>query len=109
MTEDREQSDVTVLGAPDRGRFEVRVDGSLAGFADYERRDGRIVFTHTEVDDAYEGRGLGSALASGALDSAREDGTRVVPLCSFIAGYIDRHDEYADLVDHEMMATIDRG
>lgn len=83
-------------------RFEARIDGSVAGFVDYERRDDRVVFTHTEVDPSFEGRGVGGALAKTALDQVRDHGERVVPLCEFIAAYIDRHAAYADLVDHQL-------
>lgn len=88
---------------PEESRFEVVADGVVAGSARYQRRGGRIVFVHTEIDPAHEGQGLGSALARGALDAARERGEPVVPLCSFIAGYIERHEEYADLVDRDLM------
>lgn len=88
---------------PERGRFEVVVDGVVAGFARNQRRGGRIIFVHTEIDPAHEGRGLGSILARGALDAARGRGEPVIPLCPFIAGYIERHAEYADLVDRDMM------
>ncbi|MEZ5170545.1 MAG: GNAT family N-acetyltransferase [Acidimicrobiia bacterium] len=86
----------------DADRFEVFFDGMLAGRAEYVDRSGRWVFTHTEIDDAYEGKGLGSALAKGALDEVRRRGDRVVALCPFLRGWIDRHDEYGDLVDEEM-------
>ena len=80
-------------------RFEITVDGEVAGFAQYRRdEDGTLTFTHTEVEDAYEGRGVGSELLRGALDAARAEGARVVPLCPFVRGYIERHAEYADLV-----------
>jgi uncharacterized protein len=79
-------------------RYEIRVDGRLAGFAQYRVRDGVLVFTHTEVDAEYEGQGVGGALARGALDDVRSRGAQVVPLCPFIKGYIDRHPEYQDLV-----------
>jgi uncharacterized protein len=82
----------------ERHRYEIRADGEVAGFAAYRMRDGAVVFTHTEIDEAYEGQGLGSALAKAALDDIRASGAAVVPLCPFIKGYIDRHDEYADLV-----------
>lgn len=88
-----------VTDAPARRRYEVTVDGELAGFAEYRDLDGARVFTHTEVFDRFEGRGVGSALARGALDEARRSGRRIVALCPFIAGYLRRHDEYADLVD----------
>ena len=87
-----------VRDAPDRSRYEVTVDGELAGFAEYRDQDGARVFTHTEVFDAFEGQGVGSALARGALDAVRAAGTPVVAKCPFIAGYIERHDEYQDLL-----------
>ncbi len=80
-------------------RYEAYVDGELAGSAYYELDDKRIVFTHTEVDDRFEGKGVGSALARFALDDVRASvGRRVVPRCPFIKGWIERHPEYADLV-----------
>ncbi|GAA0278831.1 GNAT family N-acetyltransferase [Actinomadura nitritigenes] len=80
------------------GRYEIRVDGGLAGFAEYERRGGAVVFTHTEVDPAFEGKGIGSALARGALDDVRAKGDPVVPLCPFIKKWIEKHPDYQDLV-----------
>lgn len=88
-----------VTDNPAAGRFEARLDGELAGSAYYTRRDTRVVFSHTEVDDAFEGQGVGSALVRGALDAVRARGERAVPSCPFIAGYIDQHPEYQDLVD----------
>jgi hypothetical protein len=80
-------------------RFEASVEGSLAGFADYQETNGRLVFTHTEVDPASSGQGVGGALARYGLDEARRQHLRVVPICSFIARWIERHPDYADLVD----------
>ncbi|REE98978.1 GNAT family N-acetyltransferase [Thermomonospora umbrina] len=79
-------------------RYEIRLDGRLAGFAEYRLRDDTVAFTHTEIDPEFGGRGLGSALARGALDDVRSRSLRAVPHCSFIKGYIDRHPEYAELV-----------
>ena len=90
--------DVSVADNPTESRFELHADGELAGFAAYHRSQGQIAFTHTEVDDAYEGQGLGSRLAATALDAAREEGLAVLPSCPFIRGYIAEHDEYVDLV-----------
>jgi len=80
-------------------RYEIHVDGQLAGFADYTTQPGVIAMPHTEVDPAFEGRGLGSRLARAALDDIRHQGMHVAPNCPFIATYIRRHPEYADLVD----------
>lgn len=90
--------DAEVVDVPQASRYELRLGGRLIGLAVYRRRDGRIAFTHTEVDESCEGRGFGSRLAAAALDDARRDGLAVVPLCPFIAHYIERHPEYAQLV-----------
>lgn len=95
-----------VRDVPDRSRYEAIVDGALAGFAAYRMRDGVRVFTHTEVSDAFEGRGVGSALVRGALDDVRASGGRLVALCPFVHSFIERHDEYADLVDTGLDARL---
>ena len=83
----------------DLDRFEVFEGDELAGFSEYKRSDGSISLRHTEVDDRFEGRGLGSALARGVLDAARDDGLGVLPHCPFMAAYIREHpDEYLELV-----------
>jgi uncharacterized protein len=88
-------------------RYEVFVDGTMVGFARYVRRGGRAYFVHTEIDPRHEGSGLGLSLAHAALDAQRDRDELVVPLCPFIRGYIERHPEYADVVDEAMLATID--
>lgn len=93
-------STIEVTDHPDRHRYEVTVDGRLAGFAAYRLRgEDRIVFTHTEVDDAFEGQGIGGRLAQGALDDVRTKGERlVIALCPFISAWLRRHPDYQDLV-----------
>ena len=91
-------SDVQTTDNAEAQRYEARVDGGLAGFAQYRVEGDRVVFTHTEVDDAYEGQGVGSSLARAALDDVRTSGRSVVPECEFIRGWIDKHPAYADLV-----------
>ncbi len=93
-------SDLQVTHDEDQKRYEARVDGELAGSAYYDAADDLIVFTHTEVDEAFEGHGVGSALARFALDDVRADGRRkVVARCPFIKGWIDRHPDYQDLLE----------
>jgi uncharacterized protein len=87
-----------VLDDPERSWYEARIDGHRAGVAAYRLDGGVIIFTHTVVEDAYDGRGVGGALARTALDDARARGLGVVPQCPFIAGWIERHPDYADLV-----------
>jgi predicted GNAT family acetyltransferase len=89
---------------PDAARYEAHVGADLAGFAAYRWRGERIVFTHTEVDPAFEGQGIGSALARFALDDVRSRGLIAVPLCPFISAYLRRHPEYADIVEHDPLA-----
>ncbi|GAB3262221.1 GNAT family N-acetyltransferase [Nocardioides dilutus] len=92
-------SDVQVSDNPGESRFEAHVDGELAGFAAYDNTDDLIVFTHTEIFDAFEGQGVGSALARSALDAVHADGTRkVLPRCPFIRRWIEKHPDYQDLV-----------
>lgn len=84
-----------VTDNPEAQRFEAHVDGRLAGFAEYQLTDALMVFTHTEVDPAFEGKGVGSDIARFALDHLRADGTRqALPVCPFITGWIQRHPEY---------------
>jgi uncharacterized protein len=93
-------ADVEVTDNEAEKRFEARLGGELAGSAYYDTADDLIVFTHTEVDDAFEGQGVGSALARAALDAVRADGRRkVVARCPFIKAWIDKHPAYQDLLE----------
>ncbi|MEV4656228.1 GNAT family N-acetyltransferase [Micromonospora sp. NPDC049301] len=83
---------------PAKHRFEILVDDALAGFTAYLLRGEVLVFTHTEVDPAFQNMGVGGALIRGTLDQVRARGGTVVPQCPFMAAYIDKHPEYADLV-----------
>ena len=89
---------IKVTDAPDRHRFEA---WSTASSPDSPATcaDGVIVFTHTEVDPAFEGHGVGGALARAALDEAAARGLRVRALCPFIAGWIARHPDYQHLTE----------
>jgi predicted GNAT family acetyltransferase len=79
-------------------RYEMQVEGHTALVQYRDERDGTVRLIHTEVPDALEGRGIGSSLARGVLEAIRAEGRTVVPQCTFIAAYIDRHPEYHDLV-----------
>ena len=78
-------------------RYELTVDGHVA-FIAYEPMAGGRVFVHTEVPSALEGRGVGGRLVKGALLDMRSRGWKVQPDCTFVASYIERHPEFADLV-----------
>ena len=96
-----DSDDVRVVDESERSRFEIRAGGELAGHAEYRLPPGRMVLTHTEVDDRFQGRGLAGRLARTALDSARERDLLVTPLCSYIADYIRKHPEYVSIVDEQ--------
>lgn len=78
-------------------RYEVRVDGHLS-VCEYEDVEGRRVFTHTLVPPELRGRGIAEQLVRAALADARADGRKVVPACSYVARFIERHREYHDLL-----------
>lgn len=95
MTEKNENLEVRHNTGEDR--FEVQAENQIA-VLNYTERGNTITFTHTGVPSALEGRGIGSKLVHAGLEYAREKGYRVVPLCWFVAGYIDRHPEYQNLL-----------
>ncbi|MCT4353362.1 N-acetyltransferase [Streptomyces sp. Je 1-79] len=82
-----------------RHRYEILVDDRHAGLTAYRDRDGRRVFFHTEIDDAYAGRGLASILVEQALTDVRASGLRIVPVCPYVAKFLKKHEEFADLAD----------
>jgi predicted GNAT family acetyltransferase len=90
----------------DRSRYELVVDGEVAGFVQYSMRGGRLILVHTEIDEARAGHGLASILVSGVLDDVRRRRLLIVPICPFVEGYVERHPEYDDLVDHEMFDKL---
>lgn len=94
-----ETDERTVVHVPERSRYELRIGDDVVGRVTYRRDGERIVLEHTVVDQQRRERGLGSTLARGALDDLRAEGLRLVPQCPFIASYVRRHPEYADLVD----------
>ena len=91
-------SELVVRDDPQELRYEAIRDGRLVGVIRYRIEPGVVVLVHTEVDEAVEGTGVGSQLVRGALADLRARGLRVVPLCPFVAAYMRRHPEDADLV-----------
>jgi predicted GNAT family acetyltransferase len=89
---------VTVRDNTELSRYEILVDDDVAGFSRYTDQAGGRVFIHTKIDPDYEGQGLGSQLARAALDDVRSKGMAVVARCPFIAEFVSRHGEYADLI-----------
>jgi hypothetical protein len=102
-----EDPQVVVADAPERRRFEATVDGELAGFLVYRLRPGLLALIHTEVEERFEGHGLGGRLARFALDQARAEGLAVLPFCPFVADWLKRHREYVELVPAEYRDNFD--
>jgi predicted GNAT family acetyltransferase len=97
MTTDKTGAETTVTPGDDR--FSIAVEGQTVGFAEFDDRDGQRVFTHTEVADEFEGRGLASILVDQALQATRDSGLRIVAVCPMVADYIKKHHEFDDVVD----------
>src|SRR4030095_11195373 len=83
---------------PDRSRYELVMDGTVVGIADYRRDGDTWVFPHTEITPARGGRGVGAELVQGALDDVRRAGGQVVPRCWYVAEFLDTHPDYQDLL-----------
>jgi predicted GNAT family acetyltransferase len=98
---------IVVTDNADRERYDVHQDGMFAGFAEYRRKGRLIAFIHTEVDKQFEGQGIGTALIQGALDDARAQALHVLPFCPFVRGYVERHQEYLDLVPESRRQDFD--
>lgn len=91
---------ITVVNAPERSQYELRDGDATIGFTHYRiRHTGQVIFTHTEVDEAYAGQGLAGQLARFALDDVRATGGRIMASCPYISAYLRRHHEYDDIVD----------
>lgn len=91
-------SNVEVTRNDDAGRYEVTVDGELAGFAEFrDHPSGVREMPHTVVETPYKGRGLAGIIVRYALDEIRADGLRVRPTCSYVNNYLTTHPDYADL------------
>ena len=86
-------SDMEVTDHPAQSRYEIRVDGELAGWSEYDDYPDRRVVTHTVVEPAYEGHGVGSALVRGLLEDLRQRNLRLVASCPFVKSYLERHPE----------------
>ncbi|MEW1638147.1 GNAT family N-acetyltransferase [Streptomyces sp. NPDC093801] len=82
-----------------RHRYEILVDGEHAGLTAYRDREDQRVFFHTEIDDAHSGQGLAAILVAQALTDVRACGMRIVPVCPYVAKFLTRHQEFADITD----------
>ncbi|AJP00546.1 GNAT family acetyltraansferase [Streptomyces cyaneogriseus subsp. noncyanogenus] len=95
-----DQTSPTVRHAPDRSRYEIEVGGETAGFTAYrDRGEQQRVFYHTKIYDAFSGQGLASRLVREALSDVRETGRRIVPVCPYVKGFLEKHQELAGIAD----------
>lgn len=85
-------TDTTVTLNEAESRYEIHLGDVLAGFAAFERRPGKILFVHTEIDPAFQGKGLASVLAAGALSDAAASDDTIVPYCPYIRKYLETHE-----------------
>ena len=89
------------------GRFTIAVDGKPLGLTAFADRDRQRVFFHTEVDEAFGGRGLATIVIAEALAATRAEGLRIVPVCPTVAAFVKKHPEFADVVDRPTRAIMD--
>ena len=98
MTEPLRAADAVLRDRPELSRYELLVDGELAGFADYHVQPDLVTVLHTEVHRAFAGRGLGSTFVALMLEDIRKRDAKVLPVCPFVRAYLQRHAEARDLV-----------
>jgi predicted GNAT family acetyltransferase len=98
MSATASEEPIQVVDSQRRHRYEARRGDEVVGFLTYERARERITFLHTETNQSARGQGIAGQLAAAALDDARSKRLEVIPRCPFVAGFINEHPEYQDLV-----------
>jgi uncharacterized protein len=98
MSVDFRLDELTLTDNAEKRRYEAPVGSQVVGVIAYYPEDGRLTLLHTEVDTAFEGKGVASRLVAGALDDIRRRGLLLVPVCPFVRSYLERHPEQGDLV-----------
>ena len=97
MTTDKTGAPTTVTAG--RQTYTIAVEGRTVGHADYADRGDQRVFYHTVVDPEFGGRGLATILVEEALNAARDEGKRIVPVCSMVETVLKKHPEFDDVTD----------
>ncbi len=88
----------TVTRNEEQNRYEITVDGEVAGFIEFRQGEGYMDFVHTEVKDKFSGQGLAGQLTKGAVSDSVSTGDLVKPTCSYVAKWFQKHPEYQDYV-----------
>jgi len=100
-------SAITFTNHPEAERYVAEIDGEVVGYTVYHIRQGGIYFfVHTEIEPSHSGKGIGQTLVRQALDDVRTNGATIVPLCPYVAAFIQKNPEYDSLVDHELFDRI---
>ena len=96
-----------VRNAPALNRFEIYDGDEIAGFAEYVDHGRQRIFHHTEIGAKFGGKGLASKLIQTALTETSNAGLRIVPVCPFVAKFIEKHDEFAAAADEVTPAVLE--
>ena len=99
-------TEIAITDDTAKHRYEAHIGNELAGYAEYNLLTDAVMFAHTEVLSAFEGKGVGSTLTKRVLDDARARKLHVIPVCEFIAGYIRKHRDYVDLVREDIQRVF---
>lgn len=90
--------DIKREDGPTGGRYSVTVDGHAAEMTYSRAGTSRIIIDHTEVPDALRGMKVGLALVKAAVEDARAEAFKIIPLCPFATATLAKHPEWADVV-----------
>ena len=98
---------IEVRNDTEAGRYVIEADGVEVGFTEYHLRSGSIYFfVHTTIHDGFAGQGMGKRLAKAAMANVRTNGGSVVPLCPYIAAWLEKNPDYADLINHKVWDRV---
>lgn len=98
----------TITRQADPDRFEITIDGTVAGFAAFVDIDDQRVFHHTEIGEEFGGQGLAGKVVQHALEATRAEGKRIVPVCPYVAKFVTKSDEFTDAISKPTPAVLQK-